>query len=53
MHLKNDERIGHISLELVKSRPARHGQKCTLREFPGGPVVRMQAFHCHGPGFDS
>ena len=22
-------------------------------EFPGGPVVETQRFHCHGPGFDS
>ena len=22
-------------------------------EFPGGPVVKTQCFHCHGPRFDS
>ena len=21
-----------------------------LREFPDGPVVKIQCFHCHGPG---
>ena len=24
--------------------------KC--REFPGGPLVKIQCFHCHGPMFD-
>lgn len=23
------------------------------REFPGGLVVRILGFHCHGPGFNS
>ena len=23
-----------------------------MREFPGGPVVRTQRFHCCGPGFN-
>ena len=50
MDLKNDRRSEHVSLELVKSGPAGHGQKCTFREFPGGPVVRMWAFTAMGPG---
>ena len=24
--------------------------KCKDREFPGGPVVRTQCFHCQSPG---
>ena len=27
-------------------------QETALREFPGGPVVRTQHFHCRGRGFD-
>ena len=25
---------------------------CDLRNFPAGPVVRTQRFHCCGPGFN-
>ena len=27
-------------------------QKTFYWEFPGGPMVRTQCFHCCGPGFD-
>ena len=27
-------------------------EKCKMWEFPGGPVVRTQRFHCRGPGFN-
>ena len=26
-------------------------KKCSIREFPGGPVVRTLYSHCQGPGF--
>ena len=29
----------------------KYSRKST-REFPGGPVVRTQRFHCHGHGFN-
>ena len=27
-------------------------EKMCLGRFPGGPVVRTQHFHCHGPAFN-
>ena len=26
--------------------------KSICREFPGGPAIKTQRFHYHGPGFD-
>ena len=26
--------------------------KNVMRDFPGGPLLRIQCFHCHGPGFN-
>ena len=42
----------------VSSCPSSYHMSCqvplrtTVRELPGGPVVRTLHFHCHGPGFN-
>lgn len=41
--------IGAVS-QRMKSKPLPRIRKSAPREFPGGPLVRIQGFHRHGPG---
>ena len=42
----------HLFLKKKKKKDRDQIQTDTQWEFPGGPVVRTQHFHCNGPGFD-
>ena len=48
-HVPEISDIGAVS-QRMKNKPLPRIRKSAPREFPGGLVVRIQGFHCHGPG---
>ena len=42
---------GHTELDTPDTRVWYFSLRCTMTDFPGGPVVKTPRFHCWGHGF--